>query len=311
MSHAVDYYKILGVLPDAEQIVIVAAYRALASLYHPDRWKGDKDESNRRMAEINVAYGVIGDVSKRAEYDRSRSTGTTSMDDAEESMDAAFDSAISELEARWQIAVSVVTDLSDIRKRLNKTAHRLAFAFMVLMLERKDFQNRHEIASRLERRFLEERFGTDPKVVNFAKELIELGQRQAVRRLNQYVDVLGSKLDAFLIIEKIVQEFSIDDYRNKYTKRREAEEERQEAEEKHRDAEKKRREAEELKKKVRNDADLDAALAVVSNSDLVVQMDLKTVFSDPKWSVYTKAGEKILDGATAFQLTKWVSVHLC
>ncbi len=296
MSHAVDHYKILGVLPDAEQIVIVAAYRALASLYHPDRWKGDKDESTKRMAEINVAYGVIGDVSKRAEYDRSRSTGTTSMDDAEESMDAAFDSAISELEARWEIAVSVVADLADIRKHLERTAHRLAFAFMVLMLEGKDFQNRHEIASRLERRFLEEHFGSDPKIVEFAKQLIQLGQRQAIRRLNQYVDVLGSKLDASLIIEKIVQEFLIDIYRGK---------------------QKKSRETDELKKKVRDYADLDAAIALIFSSGFVVQQERGTFFSDPKWSIYTKVdfgiseGSKILDSATASQLLKWVSLHLC
>ena len=32
-----DYYKILGVLDNAEDIVIKAAYRALAQKYHPDK----------------------------------------------------------------------------------------------------------------------------------------------------------------------------------------------------------------------------------------------------------------------------------
>ena len=35
-----DYYRTLGVLDDAEDIVIKAAYHALAQRYHPDRWAG-------------------------------------------------------------------------------------------------------------------------------------------------------------------------------------------------------------------------------------------------------------------------------
>jgi DnaJ-class molecular chaperone len=42
MNSQKDYYRILGVLDDAEDIVIKAAYRALAQRYHPDqtlRWE--------------------------------------------------------------------------------------------------------------------------------------------------------------------------------------------------------------------------------------------------------------------------------
>jgi curved DNA-binding protein CbpA len=55
MNTDADYYAVLGVLPDAEQVVIVAAYRALASLYHPDRWKGDVAAATKRMAEMYLA----------------------------------------------------------------------------------------------------------------------------------------------------------------------------------------------------------------------------------------------------------------
>ena len=34
------YYQILGVTPDAEDIVIRAAYKALSQRYHPDKFKG-------------------------------------------------------------------------------------------------------------------------------------------------------------------------------------------------------------------------------------------------------------------------------
>ena len=38
-----DHYATLGVLPDAEDIVVRAAYRALAQRYHPDRCAADPD----------------------------------------------------------------------------------------------------------------------------------------------------------------------------------------------------------------------------------------------------------------------------
>ena len=52
MDAPTDFYQILGVLPDAEQIVITAAYRALASRYHPDRWAGDKTEETQRLQHL-------------------------------------------------------------------------------------------------------------------------------------------------------------------------------------------------------------------------------------------------------------------
>ena len=60
-----DYYRILGVLDDAEDIIIRAAYKALAQRYHPDKWLGSPEEANRRMAEINEAYSVLSDPIKR------------------------------------------------------------------------------------------------------------------------------------------------------------------------------------------------------------------------------------------------------
>ena len=49
--------EILGVTPDAEPVVIRAAYRALAKMYHPDAQRGmTVEESTRRMAELNWAW---------------------------------------------------------------------------------------------------------------------------------------------------------------------------------------------------------------------------------------------------------------
>ena len=64
-----DYYRNLGVLDDAEDVVIRAAYRALAQRYHPDKWQGDATEATRRMQRINEAYGILSDSVKRRHYD--------------------------------------------------------------------------------------------------------------------------------------------------------------------------------------------------------------------------------------------------
>jgi len=68
----VDYYAVLGVHPTAEDIVIRAAYKALAQRYHPDRFPGSKDEAHRRMSNLTKAYEVLADPVHRPKYDRRR-----------------------------------------------------------------------------------------------------------------------------------------------------------------------------------------------------------------------------------------------
>ena len=64
-----NYYQILGILDDAEDIIIRAAYKALAQKYHPDKWEGDEKDANSKMSEINEAYEVLSHKDKRARYD--------------------------------------------------------------------------------------------------------------------------------------------------------------------------------------------------------------------------------------------------
>lgn len=63
-----DYYKILGVSKSAGEAEIKSAYRKLAKLHHPDKNPGDK-KAEEKFKEINEAYEVLGDSSKRAKYD--------------------------------------------------------------------------------------------------------------------------------------------------------------------------------------------------------------------------------------------------
>ena len=70
MATQLDYYGILQVHPRAEREVIDAAYRKLASKYHPD--VSQISDAEERMKQINTAYEVLSDPDKRAAYDAAR-----------------------------------------------------------------------------------------------------------------------------------------------------------------------------------------------------------------------------------------------
>jgi curved DNA-binding protein CbpA len=67
-----DPYAVLQVVPTADQVVINAAFRALALKYHPDH-----DRTRRaaeHMAELNRAYALVRDPRVRADFDASHRT---------------------------------------------------------------------------------------------------------------------------------------------------------------------------------------------------------------------------------------------
>lgn len=63
---AKDFYNILGVSKGASDDEIKKAYRKLAHKYHPDKSGGDEV----KFKEINEAYQVLSDKSKRSQYDQ-------------------------------------------------------------------------------------------------------------------------------------------------------------------------------------------------------------------------------------------------
>jgi len=63
-----DFYALLGVHPNAEDIVIRAAFKALAQRYHPDRFNGPKDEAHRRMSDLTSAYETLADPARELEH---------------------------------------------------------------------------------------------------------------------------------------------------------------------------------------------------------------------------------------------------
>lgn len=67
MTAQADPYAVLGVRPDAGTEAIAAAYRALARRHHPDVSRSA--DAERRMAEINAAWAILRDPSRRAAWD--------------------------------------------------------------------------------------------------------------------------------------------------------------------------------------------------------------------------------------------------
>lgn len=70
MAAVADPYRVLQVLPTADQEVLNAAFRALAQKYHPDH--DASKAAARRMAELNAAWAVVRDPELRASWDRSQ-----------------------------------------------------------------------------------------------------------------------------------------------------------------------------------------------------------------------------------------------
>ncbi len=64
-----DYYAILGVTEQADQVAIRGAFRKMARRYHPDAGNGASAE---RFREVVEAYETLGNVELRRAYDRAR-----------------------------------------------------------------------------------------------------------------------------------------------------------------------------------------------------------------------------------------------
>jgi len=76
----INYYKVLGLTPNAPQSQIKSAYYQLSKLYHPDAAK-NLPNSEEMFTRLSAAYEVLSDPHKRALYDRAHHASFRPMSD--------------------------------------------------------------------------------------------------------------------------------------------------------------------------------------------------------------------------------------
>jgi len=202
-----DHYRILGVIQDAEDIIIKAAYRALAQRYHPDKWPGSPAEATRRMSKINGAFVVLSDPKKRKQYDQSRASNEYNELEEDSNNVGTEDDLGNSLNENWSEAVKYFTDLEDIINDLSRISKPLAQTYKVYLLENRDFTKRKIIADQLERKFLEKYFGTNEEIIRFSRFLIRWKVKSAAKELNRAINLLGNDIHPKFIINRILDNY--------------------------------------------------------------------------------------------------------
>lgn len=206
---AKDYYGILGVLSTADDVVIRAAYRALAFLYHPDRNLSQTGFASDRMAAINEAYDVLSHPDRRRAYDQTRTSSRQNKGPAIDDMFGDKRASPFEREGDWEIACRYYPDLEKVVADLRGLSWKLAYSYITILLETRDFDRRIELARRCKSDFLRVYFGTNDSVTRCGESLIRAGHRAAARELMEAVRVLGPAASFEVVRDRIAQKFDL------------------------------------------------------------------------------------------------------
>jgi hypothetical protein len=177
------HYDILGVAPDSPEVVIKAAYRALAKEFHPDRADANATDTNR-FIEIQEAYAVLSKPASRSEYD-------------EELREAAlFQSPpmVPEAEVGGAPAPPALngaehsaSDIERICARLALYSDTLAQSFHEAHLRGECGDDPWRFAGEMEKGFFRQYFGEDPDIQALAKMLMLSSRTAAAMALNKLV----------------------------------------------------------------------------------------------------------------------------
>lgn len=211
-----DYYSILGVLPNADNIVIDTAYKALIQRYDPDRFAGSKDEAHRKIKEINEVYRILSNPDKKKIYDKSYGTSEKKnsfyFNDEKKDQIPPYDP----LKEDWRSAIKHYPDLVGLEKKLSKISWRLGYSYRAFILESGLFKERVRLAHDLEQEFLENYFGPKPEIMDFAHGLLITGNKPAVRALNKSLKVSDNSTSIEKVINQIRFKYNIQGKEKQY-----------------------------------------------------------------------------------------------
>lgn len=207
-----NYYQILGVTQFAEDVVIKAAYRALVSMYHPDKNPSNADDD--KIKKINEAYNTLKDPPRRAEYDKKLSEQGELLTGAE--FETKMPYTIAELDDKWKIAVSFYPDLEKNLKGLGRISWRLAFSFKIFMIETKKFNDGSAVCCEMKKAFLQKYFGSQSDALVLAEQLIDAKCVKELIWLHKIVKTMGASVEQWKVKDKLFEHFpSVKDFLRK------------------------------------------------------------------------------------------------
>lgn len=194
---APDHYQALGLARHAEPVVVKAAYRALASLYHPDR--NPAPDAIERIQRINIAHDVLSDPVRRHAYDATLA--------GEIPPEAPHHDGPDPLAERWQIAAGFFPEIRRHHARLDRLSVHMGEEFRLHLLQHQNYAEATALAHRLRTDFLTRHFGTDEALHAYAEQLVMAREIDAARFVGQIVAVLGQSVSADSVREKVEQRY--------------------------------------------------------------------------------------------------------
>ena len=202
-----NYYDILGVLPDADIETIKFTYKALAKIYHPDTYQGDKKYADNKMKDINEAYKCLSNKTLRKKYDdeffNNRYKSSKSFDFNESEETSEHEEPIND---EWIYAISFHPELVghyNVLKKLNKN---LAFQFKINIVENKAYGNALQLTENYIVKYLNRYFGTDSNIHNIAFHALMKDRKDIAKKINNSITKLGNTSHK-AIIDKLKIEY--------------------------------------------------------------------------------------------------------
>jgi curved DNA-binding protein CbpA len=173
------------VAADTPDVVIKAAFRALAKEYHPDRAHADPGDTDK-FIEIQAAYAVLSKPESRSEYDAELREVSLSPELAGMPDGGGMPAPVT-----WSSTTQDATELERIFARLGLYSEALAQSFHEAYLRGECGDDPRRFAEEMERSFFREYFGEDPDVQSFARLLLLGSRTGAALTLNQLVAGAG------------------------------------------------------------------------------------------------------------------------
>jgi hypothetical protein len=171
------------VAADTPDVVIKAAFRALAKEYHPDRAHADSGDTDR-FIEIQAAYSVLSKPDSRSKYDAELEEAFVAFAPSPPDMPGAGESRFP---VPWSSEPHDAADIERICTRLSLYSEPLAQAFHEACLRGECGNDPWACAEEMENGFFREYFGEDPDIQAFARLLLLRSLTEAAASLNQLV----------------------------------------------------------------------------------------------------------------------------